>query len=382
MIYFSKYNNHKVFAKLEKEKKVMKKILAIVLASAMVFSLAACGAAAQATPEQKEAVSEAAAAVAEKVEEKVEEAKAEAPAADAAAAPKVALCLPDIDQYWTGFSTAAIKALKEAGCEVDDFVYAKEDISTQLGQVEGYKNNGYDAVIVGITNGESYKEIMDAAGPMKVVFFNRAISDNSVLDGLQYIYAGMSEYDAGKAQGQWLADYFKDQGKTEVKGMMFKGPLGLSNVENRTQGAKDALEENGIKVNWVFEDTAEWDRTKAMDKFTQFQGTGTPFDFVVANNDEMALGVIEAMKAAGKTIDFPIVGIDATEVGCMAIENGDLAMTVNQDGPGQAKVVAAALMQMLAGEKPSEVAADNTIATTAQPVTKDNYKDVLANFQK
>ncbi len=344
----------------------MKKILAIVLASAMVLSLAACGAKPAPATEQKAEAQEAAPA-AEKKD---------------SAAPKVALCLPDIDQYWTGFSTAAIAELKAAGCDVDDFVIAKEDISTQIGQVEGYKNNGYDAVIVGITNGESFKEIMDAAGDMKVVFFNRSIADNSVLDGLQYIYAGMSEYDAGKAQGQWLADYFKAQGKTDVKGMMFKGPLGLDNVENRTKGAKDALEENGIKVEWVFEDTAEWDRTKAMDKFTQFAGTGAPFDFVVANNDEMALGVIEACTSTGKEINFPIVGIDATEVGCMAIENGTLSMTVNQDGPGQAKVVASALMQMLDGKVPKECAADFTIATTAQPVTKDNYKEVLANFKK
>lgn len=360
----------------------MKKILSMVLVAAMALSLVACGGAATAETEAAapaaEAAVEEAAPAAEEVAEAVEEVAEAAEAAGGAY--KVALCLPDIDQYWTGFQNSCIEALEAAGCEGVEMVYAKEDISTQIGQVEGYKNNGYDAVIVGITNGESFKEIMDAAGDMKVVFFNRDIDDHSVLDGLNYIYAGMSEYDAGYAQGQWLADYFNGEGKTEVKGMLFKGPLGLANVEGRSQGAKDALADNGITVDWVFEDTAEWDRVKAMDKFTQF-AAANDFDFVVANNDEMALGVVEACTSTGRTIDFPIVGIDATQPGCNAIGEGTLKMTVNQDGPGQGKTVAKAVMEMLAGQVPSDCGDDFTIATTAQPVTVDNYQDVLKNFE-
>ena len=349
----------------------MKKILAVALAAVMVLSLAACGGGTAAPAAEAAApAAEAAAPAAEAA------APAAAPAAEASSK-KVGLCLPDLDQYWTGFDKSCEKALKDLGCEVE-MVYAKEDISTQIGQVESYKNNGFDAVVVGITNGESYKEIMDAAGDMKIVFFNRSIDDNSVLDGKNYIYAGMSEYDAGHAQGEWLANYFKDQGKTDVKGMLFKGPLGLANVEGRSNGAKDALAEAGINVDWVFEDTAEWDRVKAMDKFTQFAGE---FDFVVANNDEMALGVIESCTSAGKAVDFPVVGIDATEPGCNAIGEGTLAMTVNQDGPGQGVAVAKALSEMFEDKVPEACADDFTIATTAQPVTKDNYQDILENFK-
>ena len=227
--------------------------------------------------------------------------------------------------------------------------------------------------------GGSGADFMQNAGDMKMIFFNRSVEDG-VLDGKQSIYIGMAEYDAGYAQGVWLADYFKAQDKTDVKGMMFMGALGQDAVTNRTQGAKDGLADNGINVDWVFEQTGEWDRTKAMNLFTQFAGTGEEFDFVCANNDEMALGVVEACSAMGKEIDFPIVGVDATEVGCNAIKAGTMAMTVNQDPKGQSAVVVDALKALLSGETPEGMSENFNIATSAVPITTDNVDEVLAGF--
>ena len=349
----------------------MKKLLAILLALLMVLSIVGCA-------KEEAPADDAADAPADDAADTSADDAADAPADDAAAY-RVGFCLPDRDQYWTTFETAAVATCEELGVE-PQVVVAKEDISTQLSQIETFKNDGFNAIILGITNGESYAEAIKAAGDMKIVFFNRSISDNSVLDGVNYIYVGMSEYDAGYAQGTWLAENFA--GETELKGVMFMGPLGLDNVTNRTQGAKDALADAGITVEWVFEDTAEWDRAKAMDKFTQFNGTGTEYDFVVANNDEMALGVIEACTASGTEIDFPIVGIDATEVGCMALQEGTLKMTVNQNATGQGKVAVEAVVALLNGEAVEGIDADtNILATDAQAVTAENAAEVLAVFQ-
>ena len=231
----------------------------------------------------------------------------------AESAGKVGICLPARDQYWTTFEGALGENLEAAGYEFQTVVAGDkgEEVSTQISQVQTFNNNGFDAIVLGMATGGSGADFMQNVGDMKVIFFNRAVEEG-VTDGTQSVYIGMAEYDAGYAQGEWLANYFNEAGKTEVKGMMFMGVLGQDSVTNRTQGAKDALEENGITVDWVFEQTGEWDRTKAMDLFTQFVGTNAEFDFVCANNDEMALGVIEACSAMNKEIDFPIVGVDAT----------------------------------------------------------------------
>ncbi|MBQ9168489.1 MAG: sugar ABC transporter substrate-binding protein [Oscillospiraceae bacterium] len=293
----------------------------------------------------------------------------------------VGICLPARDQYWTTFETNLGADLEAEGYSFQTVVAGDqgEEVSTQISQVQTFNNNGFDAVVIGMATGGSGADFMQNVGDMKTVFFNRAVEDG-VTDGTQSVYIGMAEYDAGYAQGEWLANYFNEQGKTEVKGMMFMGVLGQDSVTNRTQGAKDALEAGGITVDWVFEQTGEWDRTKAMNLFTQFAGTGDEFDFVCSNNDEMALGVVEACSAMNMEINFPIVGVDATEVGCNAVKAGTMAMTVNQDPKGQAEVVVKAIKSLLAGEAP-EGMEEGKIATAAVAITPDNVDDVLANFQ-
>ena len=292
---------------------------------------------------------------------------------------KLGICLPTRDQYWTTFEGGVTAAAEAAGMEYQ-VVECQEDISRQLGQIESFVNNDFDAIVIGMPSGDSYQEVLDAAGDMDVIYFNRMVTDTSCLDGTKSIYVGMAEYDAGYAEGEWLAEYFADSGKTELNGVLFRGILGQPSVTDRSQGVEDALTEAGFTVNWVFDDTAEWDRAKAMDKFTQFYGTGTEFDFVASNNDEMALGVIEACSALGAELSFPIVGIDATEVGCQAVIDGTLSMTVNQDPIGQGQIVVDAVISMANDEVPADCNDEFVLSTPAIPVTTDNAEDVLATF--
>lgn len=364
----------------------MKKGLALVLAMGLAVSMAACGgnssssstSSASSTGSASSASSSSESSSAASSSSSTSEVSDSGNGGDSTGI-KLGVCLPTRDQYWTTFETSLVATAQAAGMEVD-VNEAKEDISTQIGQIETYKNNGYDAVVVGLASNDSYQEAINAAGDMKIIFFNRMVTDTACLDGKQTIYVGMAEYDAGYAQGEYLAEYFKDSGKTDLKGMMFMGVLGQQSVTDRTQGAKDALADAGYNVDWVFEDTAEWDRAKAMDKFNQFQGSGAEYDFVCSNNDEMALGVIEACTAANITIDFPIVGIDATEVGCQAIVDGTLLMTVNQNPISQGEIVAQCVMDLMNGTTPSGCDDTFVYSTEAQAVTTDNVEEVATMY--
>ncbi|MDO4269344.1 MAG: sugar ABC transporter substrate-binding protein [Eubacteriales bacterium] len=279
------------------------------------------------------------------------------------------------DQFWTSMESA-MKPYAEANNIDLSILDANQDVATQLGQVQTWAADGYDAAIIGLANNDSAEDVLTAAGDMKVVFVNRQPNLDVLKDG-EVVYVGTDETLYGKEQGNFLAELFKADGKTEVNIAMFTGTLGLDNVTKRTNSAKQALEDNGIKANYVFENTAEWDRGKAMDQFSQFMGTGEAVDAVICNNDEMALGVIEAMKTNGdKTVFCPVVGIDATDVGCAAVKLGDMACSVFQDPVAQGEGTLKCALGLIKGEA-IEGLTDNYYNITPQLVTIDNVEDFI-----
>jgi ABC-type sugar transport system substrate-binding protein len=247
---------------------------------------------------------------------------------------KVGLSMSERDQWLSNLEAAAKAKANELGIElsVQD---ANRDIAAQLSHVQAAATLGFDVMIVGLVNTSNAQEIINAAGDnMAIVFVNRR-PDDSVLVANKVVYAGSTESDAGRIQGDFLSGLFKAKGKTAINCVMFQGSLGAQHATERTAAAKKAFHDNGITVTYVFDDTADWDRSRAMEKFIQFAGMGVSYDAVVANNDEMALGVVEAIKTMGQKITVPIAGIDATANAIDAVEKGDLACSVFQNAVGQ-----------------------------------------------
>lgn len=153
-------------------------------------------------------------------------------------------------------------------------------------------------------------------------------------------------------QANYLTDYAKKKGMTEMNVVLFLGQLGNEGTIGRTDAFKKTMEDNGIKANYVFEDTAEWDRAKAMDKFTQFLGTGKPYDAIVCNNDDMALGCIEALTSTGSKVEVPVRGVDATEGACMAIKEGTMSMSASQNGYAMGRGCVDSAIALIEGKQP------------------------------
>ncbi len=280
-------------------------------------------------------------------------------------AQKIGVTLYDRDQFISSLEQAILDAGKAFPGVTIDSQDAKQDVNQQLTQVDVFVTKKYNAIIVNLINTDTVETILERAKGTPTVFVNRRPRD-AVIDGVKTAYVGSQEFDAGRMQGEFLAKFF--QGKKEIRYVLFMGQLGLENTNERTRGVKETLTKAGFTLTKVYEDTAEWDRFKAMNQMQQLLGTNRPFDVVICNNDEMALGAIEAMKSAGRDLKkVPVVGIDATPPAKEAVKAGDMAMTVFQNAKAQGRVALEIALKAAKGQK-----IDKFGWVPFEPVTIDN----------
>ena len=128
-----------------------------------------------------------------------------------------------------------------------------------------------------------------------------------------------------------------------------------------------------MKLTIVDEQTANWSRDQAQTLMTNWISAGKPYDAVIANNDEMAIGAIQALKAAGVDMKTMIVGgVDATQDALAAMQAGDLDATVFQDAAGQGKGALEAAINLAAGK-----AVEQKVYIPFQLVTPENVGNFL-----
>lgn len=312
---------------------------------------------------------------------------ASAPAASApAAAPsdenvELTLIMALRDEWLSELEKAAMAAADEIGGINLTTQDANNDVSKQLQYIETARNAGTDAIIVNMVDPSTAEQCVEAAGDVPVVFVNRFPADDSVL-GEKVVYVGSDEMTSGAFQAEWLAQWAKDNGKSEVKYVLLNGTLGQTSTTNRTLSFQEGMAAAGINAVMVGEALAcDFDRAKAMDKFTPMIGT-SEFDAVVSNNDAMALGVVEALESKGvDPSSLPILGIDASKDGRVGIKDGKLAMSVFQDPRGQGKGALYAALNLANGQdiaKDSGFEKDSTgfiLWVPFEPVTAENVAE-------
>lgn len=340
----------------------MKKWISIVLAALMSTALlASCGGG-----ENKPAADDKSETTAE-TQESSGEATEEKASGDKL---KIGFSISERDQFLTKLETALTKAAEENNVELTAFD-SQQDVQKQMDHIATFASQNFDAIIVNLVDTNTTDTIIQGANGIPVVFVNRLPEEDKMVEG-KTTYVGSDEKQAGGIQAEFLTEYFKEKDITNIRYVMLMGTLGLPHTTMRTEYAKKGLEDAGFTLEKVFEDTAQFDRAKAMEMMQQFLGTGKEFDVVISNNDEMALGAIEALRAVGTT-DIPVVGIDATSNAIAAIEAGEMACSVFQNAAGQGTGAIDAAVALAKGES---VEAYNWVPY--ELVTKENaaeYKD-------
>ncbi|MCX4268414.1 MAG: sugar ABC transporter substrate-binding protein [Lachnospiraceae bacterium] len=270
--------------------------------------------------------------------------------------------------YYEGWADQLQRQAEAAGC-IFDVGYAEKSIEAQDAQVKKAFSDGYQVFLCGLVSPDIAVEIKAAAKGMPIVFINNAPSDNQ-LEKDRYIYVASDEFMAGQYQAEYLLEKFRQ--KEEINIVLLKGPKEASGTIGRTEGLKQTLKASGKKINYVFEDCADWNKDTAKELMKLFLKLERPIDCVAANNDDMALGAVEALEEAKTELEnIIILGVDASEKGCEAIIDGRMDFTVYQPMSAQIMAAIEAAEKLAVGESIENI----------EGATKDG-KYILLPFEK
>ena len=254
---------------------------------------------------------------------------------------------------------------------------AQNDVAKQLDQINNFIASGVDAIIVNPVDTSATQAMSDAAAAANIplVYVNRQPINVDTLPDNQAFVAS-NEVDSGTLETIALCDNWAGEGKTEVNVYVLQGELSNQAAVQRTQDIYDVIEADKckVKVNVIDQQTANWSRDQAQNLMTNWLSTGAAFDGVIANNDEMAIGAIQARKAAG--IDMATVqvgGVDATQDALAAMQAGDLDVTVFQNASAQGSGSLNAAVALAKGE-----AVDQTVWVPFELVTPANVESYLS----
>ncbi len=242
---------------------------------------------------------------------------------------------------------------------------AKDDTAAQLSQVENFISQKVSALVVVPVDTSAAQPMADAAkaAGIPIVFINR----NPAIAGVPYV--GSDSLYAGTVEMEELAKLAGGKGDVVI----LQGQVSNEAAVLRTKGCNDVVAKNpGMKVVATQEGTWQRDKGQSITENWIQSGILKEGMVVCANNDEMALGAIIALKSA-KLLDSVFVGgVDATSEALAAMQAGDLEVTVFQDAKGQGKGGVDAALDLVNGKTvPDYVDIPYVLVTPA------NIKDFL-----
>ncbi len=234
----------------------------------------------------------------------------------------------------------------------------KGDVATQATQIDQFIRQGVDGImVIAIAADSLAQQVADAkdAG-IPLLNVNSALNNPDTAGGLE-----PDDVQAGRDIAEAMVAELGGQGNVVV----LQGPLANSAQILRDQGINEVLDEHpGIKI--LAADTAEWSRDQAANKMANWiTAFGDEIHGVIAHNDDMALGALQALTEANR--ELPIVGIDGIQDGLRAVAEGKFLATVLQNGSIELPLALALTVAVIKGE-----AAENRISFGMPLVTQEN----------
>ena len=251
----------------------------------------------------------------------------------------------------SGWRAANTESMKKAFSKANGFDLtfnaADNDPAAQIAAVRSFINKGVDAIVVAPIVSDGWDDVLNEAKNAKipVVLEDRTVSSS---DSLFASWVGDDFKKEGQTAGEWAA---KEFGSTPTKMVVLEGTTGSAPANDRAAGFNAAIA--GTQIKTIASQTGDFTRDggkKVMEGFLQKYGVDG-IDLVFAHNDDMALGAIEAIEAAGGKpgTDIKIVSIDGVHDGLQALIDGKINYIV-ECNPLLGDSAAALVKKVVAGE--------------------------------
>lgn len=274
------------------------------------------------------------------------------------------------DNFLTSMRQAMAAEAEAQGYEIQ-FLDAQGDIGRQLSQVQSLAAQGVDAIIINPVDTAATSRMTGEAvlQDIPLVYVNRE-PEGSDLNEDGVVFVGSDQKKAGEMQMAALAERLGGEGNVAI----MLGELSSGTTHERTEGVKEvAAEYPGIEI--VAEQPADYQRTKAIDLMTNWVVGGQEINAIAANNDEMAIGALNAMRQLGiSPEDILVGGIDATRDALESMQSGEMAVTVFQDPVGQGGGAVKAAIDLAEGRE-----IENITLVPFQLITPETLEEFLAN---
>lgn len=237
----------------------------------------------------------------------------------------------------------------------------------QNDQVRELIGMGCNVLCVNLVDRADPSEIIDLAmeHQIPIIFYNREPVAEDLMQWDSLYYVGADAKESGVMQGELAADVLlrslpqADRNKDgKIQYVVLEGEAGHQDSIIRTENAVNTLQNNGIELEKLSCQIANWSHAQAQNRMeqmiVQYQGR---IELVLANNDDMALGALDAYEKFNFTEStLPIFfGIDGTDAGLNAVKESKLAGTVYNDKEGQADAIAKLAVALVSGKGMSEI---------------------------
>lgn len=276
--------------------------------------------------------------------------------------------------YMSEFITLAVDGLESEAEKSDvniNILDANNDVAEQISQMENLISQGVDAIIVAAVDADALDGVIKQArdNDVEVIGLNMIINSDHLS-----AYVGPNDVEAGELEMKHAAEEMDGKGNIVV----FEGPIGISAQIQRAEGIDNILEEYP-DINVLEKQTANWSRSEALSIMENWiESHGSDIDGVVAQNDEMALGAIQALEAAGLDDDTVVVGVDAIEDGVNSIKDDKLSASVFQDADVEGGLAVEKAVEILDGAEEFE----DHVEIEMELVTKENYEKYLEVYEE
>lgn len=308
------------------------------------------------------------------------------PAAEAGK-PKIGVTIYKYDDNFMSFVRRSIeKNNAKADLLMND---SQNDQGKQNEQVDTMISKGVKSLAINLVNPQGAATIIAKAkaANLPVIFFNKEPSQTDLKSYDKAWYVGTNSSESGVMMGQIIVDTWKANkawdrnGDGKIQYVMLKGEPGHPDAEARTKFSIETVTKAGIQVDKLEEQTGMWDSVKGKELLDAWLAKhGDKIEYVVANNDAMALGAIQSLKANGYFKDgkfMPVVAVDAIPDALTQIKEGFMVGSVLNDAKNQGQATFDLAFNVAQGKSPTEgtswkVGTDKAVRVPYLAITKAN----------